>query len=72
MERLSDCKMVQVSMNCGHIYEAHAITKWTNITGSQDAQCPACRTPIAGMWQLHVKPRTELVAAAVAGGAGSA
>jgi len=69
MERLSDCKMVQVSMNCGHIYEAHAITKWTNITGAQDAQCPACRTPIAGMWQLHVKPRTEQVAA---GGAGSA
>jgi len=62
MERLSECKVVNVSMNCGHIYEARAITKWTNVTGAQNAPCPSCRTPIAGMWQMRVKPRAEAAA----------
>ena len=70
MERLSDCKTVKVSMNCGHIYEAHAITKWTNVAGAGNAQCPTCRTPIAGMWQMRVKGHAE--ADAAEGGAGSA
>jgi len=55
MERLSECKVINVSMNCGHIYDAAAISKWTKLTGSENAPCPACRTPIAGMWQIHVK-----------------
>ncbi len=62
---LASCKNINVSMNCGHIYESKAITAWTNITGARDANCPTCRAPIAGMWRLSVKPR---VPAASGGG----
>ena len=55
MEPLSACKVLNVSMNCGHIYSTAAITQWTNMTGAENSMCPTCRTPIAGMWQMTVK-----------------
>ena len=55
MTPLASCKVVNVSMNCGHIYENKAIVAWTNVTGSENAKCPSCRAPIAGMWQMSVK-----------------
>ena len=55
MTPLSLCKSVNVSMNCGHIYESKSIVAWTNVTGSENAKCPSCRAPIAGMWQMRVK-----------------
>jgi hypothetical protein len=54
MTSLALCKVVNVSMNCGHIYENKAIVAWTNVTGAENAKCPSCRSSIAGMWQMSV------------------
>ena len=59
MTPLSSLKHVHVSMNCGHIYDPKAIVAWTNVTGPENATCPTCRAPIAGMWQIRTKPRSD-------------
>lgn len=63
MVPLASCKSVNVSMNCGHIYESKSIVAWTNVTGSENAKCPSCRAPIAGMWMMRVKSITSSAAA---------
>ncbi|NBQ47903.1 MAG: hypothetical protein EBU33_05540, partial [Sphingobacteriia bacterium] len=59
MTPLISLKHVHVSMNCGHIYDPKAIVAWTNVTGAENASCPTCRAPIAGMWQIRTKLRND-------------
>lgn len=61
MVPLASCAYVNVSMNCGHIYETGAIQSWTHVTGRTSSSCPTCRAPIAGMWRMRVKSVTSSV-----------